>query len=142
MPIDPEILKANAEQLTHLEALVSSNPDYLADLGGGWTVAVAFAHMAFWDRRQAELLGNWNIGDPLPDSATDDQLNPVLERFWQQLVPEVTGQMAVDAAREVNSVIEALSEEQVEDLSSLGDRFFPARGNHRKEHIEQIKRAL
>ena len=50
--------------------------------------------------------------------------------------------MAVDAAREVNGVIESLSEQQIEHLSSLPDGFFPARGNHRKEHIEQIETVL
>ena len=142
MPIDPQILKSNTEQTERLERLVSSNPDYNADLYDGWTAAVAFAHMGFWDRRQAELLRNWNIGDPLPESATDDQLNPVLERYWQQLTPEVTGQMAVYAAQEVDEIIEALPSDKVEALLSLGKQFMLARGNHRKEHIDQIEREL
>jgi len=56
MTISPEILSKNAEQLARPESLVATGPNFLADLGGDWTVAVAFAHMAFWDRRQAELL--------------------------------------------------------------------------------------
>lgn len=142
MPIDPEILRKNTEQLERLERLVSSNPDYEVDLHDGWTAAVAFAHMGFWDRRQAELIRDWNIGDPLPESATDDQLNPVLERYWQQLVPEVTGQMAVYAAREVNDVIESLSDDKVDALVAIGKQFMLARGNHREEHIDQIEREL
>ncbi|MBN4064405.1 hypothetical protein JYU04_01565 [Dehalococcoides mccartyi] len=142
MPIDPEILKKNSEQLDRLARLVSAGVDYDVDLHDGWTAAVAFAHMGFWDRRQAELLRNWEIGDPLPESATDDQLNPVLERYWQQLTPEVTGQMAVYAAREVNEIIESLSDEKVEALLALGKQFMLARGNHREEHIDQIEREL
>ena len=142
MPIDPEILKLNTEQLDRLERLVSSNPDYGVDLHDGWTAAVAFAHMAFWDRFQAELLRDWEIGDSLPGSDMDNNLNPVLERFWQQLIPEVTGQMAVDAAREINEVVESLSDEKVEALIALGDQYRLARGNHRSEHIDQIEREL
>ncbi len=142
MPIDSEILTNNAEQLERLERLVSSDLNYEVDLHDGWTDAVAFAHMGFWDRRQAELLRSWEIGDPLPESATDDQLNHVLERYWQQLTPEVTGQMAVDAAREVNEIIESLSDEKVKALLASGKRFMLARGNHRKEHIDQIEREL
>ena len=142
MRIDPEILRNNTEQLERLEKLVSSNPNYEVDLHGGWTAAVAFAHMGFWDRRQAELLRIWEIGDPLPESATGDQLNPVLERYWQQLTPEVTGQMAVYAAREVNEIIESLSDEKVEALLGNGKQFMLARGRHRKEHIDQIEREL
>jgi len=142
MPLDPQVLKSNAEQTERLERLVSSSPDYDVELYDGWTAAVAFAHMGFWDRRQAELLRNWNVGDPLPESATDDQLNPVLERYWQQLTPEVTGQMAVYAAQEVDEIIEALSDDKVEALLSMDKKFMLARGNHRKEHIDQIEREL
>jgi hypothetical protein len=142
MPIDPSILKLNAEQTNRLERFVFSSPDYNVDLCDGWTAAVAFAHMGFWDRRQAELLRNWNISDPLPESATDDQLNPVLERYWQQLTPEATGQMAVEAAHEVDEIISSLSDDKVEALLSMGKEFMLARGNHRKEHIDQIEREL
>lgn len=142
MPIDPSILKLNAEQAERLERLVSSKPDYGVDLHDGWTAAVAFAHMVFWDLRRAELLRNWSVGDPLPEAATDDQLNPVLERYWQQLAPETTGQMAVDAAHEVDGIIRSLSDDKVEVLLSMGKEFMLARGNHRKEHIDQIEREL
>jgi hypothetical protein len=47
MPLDPEILKLNQEQLERLERPVSSSPDYGVDLHDGWTAAVAFAHMGF-----------------------------------------------------------------------------------------------
>ena len=142
MPIDPQILKYNAEQLDRLERLVSSNPNYDVDLHDGWTVAVAFAHMAFWDRFHADLLRHWNIGDSLPDDVNDHNLNYVLERFWQQLIPEVSGQMAVDAAREINEVIERLSNEKADAIIAMGDGFRLARGNHRSEHIDQIEREL
>ncbi len=98
--------------------------------------------MGFWDRRQAELLRHWNIGDPLPELVTDDHLNPVLEPYWQQLKPEVTGPMAVDGARELDKIIESLSEEKAEAIVSLGLRFMLTRSNHRKEHIDQIEEAL
>jgi hypothetical protein len=142
MPIDPDILKHNATQLERLERLVSSGPDYGVDLRDGWTAAVAFAHMAFWDRFQADLLRGWEVGDPLPEDDMDINLNAVLERFWQQLVPEVTGQMAVDAARDINLVIESLNDDKVEALISGGNSFRLARGSHREEHIDQIEREL
>ena len=142
MPVDPEILKKNHEQLVRLEELVDSNPDYGVDLHGGWTAAVAFSHMAFWDRFQAQLLREWNVGDPLPDDEMDDMLNAILERFWQNMSPEATGRMAVEAAREVNAVVESLSDDKVAALLASGDGFRIARGNHREEHIDQIRQEL
>jgi len=142
MTLDPATRDKNREELRRLEELVESNPDYLADLGGGWTVAVAFAHLAFWDRRQATLLRDWSLGDPLPVSATDDQLNPVLEPLWQEMRPESTGPMAVEAAREVTELVENLPQEKIDALVDLGMTFMRARGNHREDHVDQILRGL
>lgn len=142
MPVEPDILRQNAEQLDRLEKLVASNPDYGVDLHDGWTAAVAFAHMGFWDRYQAEFLRTWNVGDPIPDHDSDNILNRVLERYWQQLVPEVTGQMAIDAAREINQLVESLPDDKVDALVSAGHGFRFARHNHRAEHIDQIEREL
>ncbi|NQW16698.1 MAG: hypothetical protein HQ478_04350 [Chloroflexi bacterium] len=119
-----------------------SDSDYGVDLGGGWTVSVAFAHMGFWDRRQAELLRNWEIDDPIPESQTDDQLNLVLERYWQQITPNVSGHMAVDVAEEVDGIIASLPDEKINAFLDLGTRFMLARGDHREEHIDQIMREL
>jgi len=142
MSVDRSILKDNEEQLLRLETLVSSGLDYGVDLHDGWTAAVAFAHMAFWDQFQANLLRNWEIGEQLPEEDMDDHLNSVLEPFWQRMVPEVTGQLAIDAARKINDVVESLSDDKVEALNSLGSQFRLARGRHRREHIDQIEREL
>jgi hypothetical protein len=48
----------------------------------------------------------------------------------------------VYAAREVNEIIESLSDDKVEALLSMGKEFMLARGNHREEHIDQIEREL
>lgn len=102
------IVRDNQQQTARLEALVASGPDYAADLGGGWTVAVAFAHLAFWDFRQAELLRGWSPGKSLPSSETDDQLNTVLDPFWQRLSGEVAGPLAIEAAREFDSLLDTI----------------------------------
>ena len=50
--------------------------------------------------------------------------------------------MAVDAAREINEVVESLSDEKIDAIIAMGDQFRLARGNHRSEHIDQIEREL
>ncbi len=142
MPIDPQILQHNRGQLQRLERLVASNPDYTADLGGGWTVAVAFAHLAFWDYRQAELIRNWSAPESVPSAHTDDQLNPVLERFWQQMPHEQCGAMAVEAARQITELVEQLDSRTADAIAAAGDGYMLARGRHREEHIDQIERGL
>ena len=65
-----------------------------------------------------------------------------MERFWQQLHPRFTGQMAIDAAKEVDAITASLSDEKTQALTALGKQFMLARGNHRKEHVDQIEEGL
>jgi uncharacterized damage-inducible protein DinB len=48
----------NTEATRRLRELVAtlSDADLAAPLGGGWTVAMALGHLAFWDGRQRAAL--------------------------------------------------------------------------------------
>ncbi len=142
MTINKEVLQNNAEQLSRLERLVERGVDLKQDLGGGWTVSVAFAHMAFWDRRAVGLLRLWDGEGKLPDSIYEDLLNDVLLSEWQAIEPETSAQLAIDAAREVNAAVETLDPDKANAISMMGNQFMLARGNHRREHLDQIEEAL
>lgn len=140
--IDQAILVNNAEQLARLEALVGQGVDLEQDLGGGWTVSVALAHMAFWDRRAVGLLKLWDGEGRLPDSIYEDELNDVLLPEWQAIEPRRSAQLAVEAARSVNAAVEAMDGDKAEAISMMGNEFMLARGSHRREHLDQIEEAL
>jgi hypothetical protein len=137
-----KIIRDNQQQTGRLEALVASGPDYAADLGGGWTIAVAFAHLVFWDSRQAELLREWSPGKSLPSSETDDQLNTVLEPFWQRLSGEVTGPLAIEASREFDSLLATIPDSLIDALIDLGETVLVSRAGHRREHLDQIEKVM
>ena len=61
MPVDDAILTENATQLQRVKSLAGrlSDADLQRDAGGGWTVAVVFAHLAFWDRVYLGVLSDW-----------------------------------------------------------------------------------
>ena len=72
---DEATLNDNAAVTARLQALVSrlSDADLGRDLGGGWTVAVALSHLAFWDRRIAYMLERW-MEDGTPHVELDDDV--------------------------------------------------------------------
>ncbi len=142
MSVDSDVLKNNADQLTRLEALVERGVDYSCDLGDGWTVAVAMAHMAFWDRRAVGLLKLWDGEGLLPDSVYEDLLNNVLLAEWQAIAPEQSAQLAIEAARAVNAAVRALDGDKAAAIAMIGNNFMLARGEHRREHLDQIEQAL
>lgn len=61
MPVPPAIAKSNRTQTERLRRLVARlTPEMLAvRLPRGWTVAVALAHLAFWDRQRLCLMRHW-----------------------------------------------------------------------------------
>ena len=114
-------------------------------LDDGWTAAGVLAHLAFWDRlAMARLERHLREGEP-PVIATDavtDLTNAAGMRQWQETSPRVAGAQARDAAAEIDRLIETLPTEKLEGLKALGRPFLIDRSQHRKEHLDQIERAL
>ncbi len=140
--IDSSILQNNAEQLARLESLELGPEDLKKNLGEDWTVSVALAHLAFWDRRAVGLLRQWDGEGRMPDSVHEDPLNDALLDEWLAIEPARSYELAVDAAHKVNAAVEALDGSKAKTLIETGNRFMLARGEHRREHLDQIEEAL
>jgi hypothetical protein len=144
MAVDPAIVDANAEQTRRLEELISrlTDADLERDLGEGWTVSVALAHAAFWDRRAARVFERWTReGTPYRDQ-DDDILNEALLDEWRLLPGRVVIGMVLAAARSVDAAVQTLPDNIAAALIASGDEFLLRRSNHRREHIEQIEAVL
>ena len=110
-----------------------------------WTAAGLLAHLAFWDRlATARLERHLREGGP-PIFATDevtDLTNAAGMRQWKETPPRVAGTQAREAAAEIDRLIETLASDKLDGLKALGRSFLIDRSNHRKEHLDQIERAL
>ena len=64
MPVSSAMAESNRNQTERLRRLVPRlNAAMLAvRLPRGWTVAVALAHLAFWDRQRLCLMRRWAAG--------------------------------------------------------------------------------
>jgi hypothetical protein len=110
-----------------------------------WTAAGLLAHLAFWDRLAAARLDKHLREGSLPvfaDDAVTDLTNAAGMRQWKETPPRVAGTQAREAAAEVDRLIETLPSDKLEGLKALGRSFLIDRSNHRKEHLDQIERAL
>ena len=144
MPVEPGIERDNAEQTQRLHSLVDrlSDADLAHNLGEGWTVAVALAHLAFWDLRAVHGLQRW-VQDGTPISAADDDiLNRALLDQWLALPQRRAAALAVAAARAVDGVVKSLPDHVVTAVLGREYDWLLHRGQHRREHLEQIERAL
>ena len=144
--MDPDILVQNELERDRLATMVLklSDDDLARDLGDGWTVAVALAHLAFWDERAALLLERYIDGTPhhhIPDWY-EDLLNQTLEPQWRALSPRAAAEQAVAASEHVTRVLRGLDDDICARLEGHEEGYLLRRFNHRGEHIDQIEAAL
>jgi hypothetical protein len=144
--MDPELLSQNEIERDRLATLVAklSDDDLARDLGEGWTVAVALAHLAFWDERAALMLERYAAGTPshhIPDWY-EVMLNETLEPQWRVLPVREAAAQAVAAAEHVTRALRTLDDDLCERLEAHEEGYLLRRFNHRREHIEQIEAAL
>ena len=142
---DPSVTDANAAVTARLEALVGrlSDADLARDLGGGWTVAVALAHLGFWDSRIAYLHQRWSSGGAPHEELDDDVVNGALEPLLHLVEPRGAARLAVDAAKRADAAIAKVPDDIAAQLDAAEDsRYLIRRIRHRTEHIEQIESAL
>jgi hypothetical protein len=149
MPIDRSHDSLNAAERARLAKHAQrSEADLSRDLGGGWNVATALAHTAFWDRFAHERLRHWlSSGTSMPlTQPLVDALNDSLLPQWRALSPKAAAHEALAAAEAIDAEIRSLSDEAIEhyrgSLAPGQSPLFLDRTAHRQEHSDQIERAL
>lgn len=116
------------------------------DAGGGWTVASALAHMAFWDRWQAarwrETLSGEGMAPTQDTRASETLANIALESLLAGIAPADLPAMALASAEEVDGLIASAPDVTVEAIEGGVTDYLLHRHRHRNEHIDQMERAL
>ena len=138
------IIEANAAVTARLEALASrlTDDDLVRDLGGGWHVSVAFAHLAFWDRRIEYMLRRW-MRDGVPhEELDDDVVNHALEFQLVALDPRTAMRQCIEVAKAADAAIADTPAEIADRLIADDHAYLLNRSGHRGEHIEQIEAVL
>jgi len=137
-----EHLDSNNRERERLIAMVNRLTDQELSLvlyKEGWTIAVALAHIAFWDMRRIVLLKKWRQEGVTPSPSDDDVLNDTTLPFFLKLAPRETARMAVSTATTLDHELENLSPEMITAIESLNDRHALNRGLHRKIHLDDIE---
>src|SRR5437763_1489676 len=144
MPVSPAFVESNRRQTKRLRKLVARlDASMLAvRLPRGWTVAVALAHIAFWDRQRLCLMRRRAAGDSCHGGFDGDVFNEVLLPFLEMTPAGRVAALAVETAEEVDAFLLAVPDEVVEAALARPDRPNLDRGMHREYHLDRIERAL
>jgi len=145
---DRSFVEANKAATADLRALVESlsDADLTADLGEGWTVSMALAHLAFWDEwhlaRWVYAAGQGQLAPPAADTEVTNRANEALVSTWRALAPKVTVGLMLGAADAVDEYTADLADEALDAAIEKGGSRWFERFPHRRDHFGQISRAL
>jgi hypothetical protein len=147
MSIDRSHQTQNDRERARLDALVErlSDADLARAMPDGWTVASVLAHLAYWDQRAYILLDRWQrkgVTPPPGDEADVDWINDAAKPMFLALPPRRAAELAVALAEATDRKVASLSDELVSRNAALGTPVALTRATHRREHLDDIERAL
>ena len=146
--VEKTYISENNFERQRLQALVDrlSDEELSRPMSAGWTVAAVLAHLAFWDGRAIYLIDKWESG--VAPSAADhepqhiDWVNDAAKPLCLARPPRTAAQLALQLAEEADRRVAALSDDLVAQNVAAGRPLNLSRAHHRKEHLDDIERAL
>jgi uncharacterized damage-inducible protein DinB len=148
MLVDRSYVAENDAERKRLRALVRrlSDEDLARPMDAGWTVAGVLAHVALWDQRILVLLDEWerrgsSWTPPMEDARDVDWVNDAAKPLCLALPPRVAAELALSVAETVDERVAAVSDALIEANARAGVLNW-RRAEHRREHLDEIDRAL
>jgi hypothetical protein len=134
----------NARERERLKSFVTRLKDaqLSQSIDGRWTIAVALAHLAFWDQRSLCLMRKWKSSGVVPFPIDFDLANESLLPLWQALSPRAAANLAVSSAEAIDRELEAAPADLIAEIEKLGERFRLYRSEHRKLHLDEMEEVL
>lgn len=108
----------------------------------GWTVAVALAHIAFWDRQRLCLMRRWAAGEPCHGGYDGEVFSDALLPFLEAIPPERAVALALEEADAVDAFLLTVSDDVIAAALARPNPPNLDRGSHRDYHLERIEKAL
>ena len=120
-----------------------SDEDLRLPVGEHWTVAIALAHIQYWDGRAVGALEAWRRhGIPLTLWTNGEGvINDVLLPVWGGLPPREALEQAIKTAEVLDDIVEDLRPEEAEAVAAQRYRVLD-RSMHRGEHLDEVDAAL
>ena len=139
-------IQVNDRERERLRELINGMDDeaLAAPVNEYWTVAGVLGHIAYWDIRVLVLAEKidrgepWVPGDAEPDG---DWLNDSTRPLIHAIAPREAAELALRIAEETDARVAELPLNRMAPLDP-DSPIYPARGDHRGEHLDELERAL
>ena len=135
-----ELNRASTERICALAARLSDE-EMQHRVGEHWTVAIALAHLAFWDRRVMYVLDMTERDGKVFIPEIDIFVNDLSLPLWAAIPPRAAAQIAIDTAQTLDKQLEDYSPALLEQIHTFNKRWV-VRALHRGEHLDEVDMAL
>ena len=143
MPLDPsynDLNRASTERIKKLAASLTDE-EMQTRVGEHWTVAIALAHLAWWDRRVMYVLDRTAQDGKLFIPEIDIFVNDLSLPLWAAIPPREAARLAIETSADLDARLEAYSPNLLEEIYNYNKRWV-VRALHRNEHLDEVDAAL
>lgn len=143
MALDRAFAERNRASTERVRALAArlSDAEMQTPVGEHWTVAIALAHLAFWDRRVMYVLDMTERDGKLFIPEIDIFVNDLSLPLWAAIPPREAARIAIEASEALDARLEAFSPALLEEIYAYNKRWV-VRALHRGEHLDEVDAAL
>ena len=143
MSLDPsykELNRASTERIKKLAASLTDE-EMQTRVGEHWTVSIALAHLAWWDRRVMYVLDMTAKDGKLFIPEIDIFVNDLSLPLWAAIPPREAARIAIETSEVSRSTVGSLSAGLLEEIYNYNKRWV-IRALHRNEHLDEVDAAL
>ncbi len=143
MGLDRSYVELNRAATNRLRALADrlSDEQLRHPVGQHWTVAIVFAHLAFWDRRVMLVLDLTEQKGKITTPEIDIAVNDISLPLWAAIPARQATKLSIETAQAMDARLENFAPELVEQVYSFNKRWV-VRALHRNEHLDEAEAAL
>lgn len=143
MPLDRSFVERNRASTDRIRALAArlTDDELQQPVGEHWTVAIALAHLAFWDRRVMYVLDKTERDGTLFVPEIDIFVNDLSLPLWAAIPPREAARLAIDTAQALDVQLEGFPVALLELINAYNQRWV-VRALHRNEHLNEVDAAL
>lgn len=135
-----ELNRAATQRIRDLAARLSDT-ELQHPVGEHWTVAIVFAHLAFWDQRALAVLADTERAGKLTFPQIDLVVNDLSLPLWAAIPPREAARIAIATAEALDKRLEEFPPDLLEEIYHFNKRWVN-RALHRDEHLAEVEAAL
>ncbi len=143
MPIDLSYNQLNHASTERIKKLAASLTDdeMQTRVGEHWTVSIALAHLAWWDRRVMYVLDMTAKDGKLFVPEIDIFVNDLSLPLWAAIPAREAARIAIETSEDLDQRLEVYPQNLLEEIYNYNKRWV-VRALHRNEHLDEVDAAL